>query len=154
MNDKEKSFLDRATDLTKDIKDYILSNNDWVYYFLNPLVESEGNKPLKNIVEEYPDEWDAYVDFEITDFNGSSVKICINIDEGYEEPTRLNRFIYLPNFAESVERNKKLYNGKINEIKIANIKEEIESCETRLALKKAELNDLLNKEKHRKENKL
>lgn len=147
MTEIESNFLERATDLLREVKDYIVSNKDWVFYFLNPLVESDTNSPLKNIVEEYPDEWDAYVDFEITDFNGSSVKICINIDEGYEEPTRLNRFIYLPNFAESVERNKKLYGGKLNEIKIANLKEEIESCEIRLALKKAELNDLLNKEK-------
>ena len=145
MTEIESNFLERATGLLREVKDYIVSNKDWVFYFLNPLTEM--STPLKNIVEEYPDEWDAYVDFEITDFNGSSVKICINIDEGYEEPTRLNRFIYLPNFAESVERNKKLYGGKLNEIKIANLKEEIESCENRLAIKKAELNDLLNKEK-------
>ena len=121
MNDKEKSFLNRATGLMKDIKDYILSNNDWVYYFINPLVESEVNKPLKDIVEQYPDEWEDYVDIEIEDFNGTSVKIMITVDDYSETPPCLHRFIYLPHFSETVERNKKLYSAKFNEIKVANL---------------------------------
>lgn len=146
MTEIESNFLERATVLMKEIKDYILSNNDWVYYFLNPLCDTGANKPLQNIVEEFPDEWEDYVDVQITDFNGSSVKICIEIDDGSECPTRLNRFIYLSHFSESVERNKKLNEGKINELKIANLKEEIESCKTRLELKEKELNELLGKQ--------
>lgn len=144
MNKIEKNFLERATKLMTDIRNYILSNNDWVYYFLNPLCDIGDNKPLQNIVEEFPDEWEDYIHMQITDFNGSSVKIYIEIDDCSECPTRLNRFIYLPLFSESVERNKKLNEGKINELKIANLKEEIESCKTRLELKEKELNELLN----------
>lgn len=146
MTDIESNFLERATTLMTDIRNYILSNNDWVYYFLNPLCETDANKALRNIVEEFPDEWENYVDVQITDFNGSSAKICIEIDDCSECPIRLNRFIYLPHFFESVERNKKLNEGKINELKIANLKEEIESYKTRLELKEKELNELLNKQ--------
>jgi len=144
MNKIEEEFLDRATTLMTDIRNYILSNNDWVYYFLNPLFDTDANKPLKNIVEEYPDEWENYVNIQITDFNGSSAKICIEIDDCSECPIRLDRFIYLPHFSESVEKNKKLNEGNINEWKIANLKEEIASCKARLELKIKELKNLLN----------
>ena len=146
MNKIEEDFLGRARTLMRDIRNYILSNKDWVYYFLNPLCETDTNKPLQDILEEYPDEWKDFVDVEIIDFNGSSAKICIEVDDGSEYPISLNRFIYLPHFSESVEKNKKLNEGKINESRIANLKEEIESCKTRLELKEKELNELLNKQ--------
>jgi len=146
MNKFEEEFLDRGTSLIRDIKNYISSNKDWVYYFLNPLCDTDANKALRNIIEEYPVDWEDYVDFEILYFNGSTVKICIIIDDGSECPITLNRFIYLPNFSDTVERNKKVNEGKINELRIANLKEEIEYCKTRLELKEKELNELLGKQ--------
>lgn len=142
MTTVEEDFLERATTLMTDIRNYILSNNDWIYYFLNPLCDTDTNKPLQNIVEEYPDEWEDYVDVQITDFNGSSAKICIEIDDGSECPITLNRFIYLPHFSDSVERNKKLCEGKVNELKIANLKDEIENYKAILELKEKKLEEL------------
>ena len=143
MNKIEESIIERSSALMEDIREYILSNKNWIYYFLNPLSSSEANKPIENIINEFPFDWEDYIDVRINDFNGSSVKIAIKIDTGDEMPLSLNRFIYIPNFSDTIERNKKLMDGKINDIKIANLKEEIESCKNILAKKESELEKLL-----------
>lgn len=143
MNKIEESIIKRSSELMEDIRRYILSNKNWIYYFLNPLSSSDANKPIEDIIKEFPFDWEDYIDVNINDFNGSSVKIAIIIDTGDEMPISLNRFIYIPNFSDTIERNKKLMDGKIHDIKIANLKEEIESCKNRLVEKEAELEKLL-----------
>ena len=146
MNKIEESILKRSTELMKDIRNYILSNENWIYYFLNPLSSSDANKAIEDIIKEFPFDWEDYIDVQINDFNGSSVKIAIRIDTGDEMPLSLNRFIYIPNFSDTIERNKKLMDGKINDIKIASLKEEIESYKNILSEKEAELEKLLTDE--------
>ena len=143
MNNIEESILKRSSELMEDIRTYILSNENWVYYFLNPLSSSDANKPIEDIIKEFPFDWEDYIDVQINDFNGSSVKIIIRIDTGDEMPLSLNRFIYIPNFSDTIERNKKLMDGKINDIKIASLKEEIESYKNILSEKETELEKLL-----------
>lgn len=144
MNKIEESIINRSSELMEDIRRYILSNENWIYYFLNPLSQSDVNKPIEDLIKEFPFDWEDYINVQINDFNGSSCKITIEIDTGDEMPLGLTRFIYIPNFSYTIERNKKLMDGKINDIKIANLKEEIESYKNSLAEKEAELEKLLN----------
>lgn len=146
MNTTEELILERSSELMKDIRNYILSNENLIYYFLNPLSSSDANKAIEDIIKEYPFNWEDYIDADIIDFNGSSVKISIKIDEGDEMPISLTRFIYIPHFSETIERNKKLMDGKINDIKITSLKEEIESYKNILSEKEAELEKLLTDE--------
>lgn len=60
-------IIDETGGLIDKINRFILSNNDWIFYFLNPLVNSDANKSIENIVKEFPDEWEDYVDLEIYD---------------------------------------------------------------------------------------
>ena len=146
MNNIEESIIERSSSLMDDIREYILSNKNWIYYFLNPLSSSEANKPIEDIIKEFPFDWEDYIDIRINDFNGSSAKIAIYIDEGDETPLSLNRFIYIPHFSDTIERNKKLMDGKINDIKITSLTEEIESYKNILAEKETELEKLLTNE--------
>ena len=54
------------------------------------------------------------------------------------------RAIFLCNFEDTINRNMKIYNGKLNELRIENIKEDIERYKKCLADKEAELNKLLS----------
>ena len=65
------------------------------------------------------------------------------IDDDYETPIRLNRFINIEHFSDIIERNKKLIAGKINGIKITKLKEDIEFYKNILGEKQAELKNLL-----------
>ena len=143
MNKTEESIVKRSIDLMNDIYRYIVSNENWIYYFLNPLVESESNKPIKDIINRFPSNWIDYIDIQIVEFNASTVKVIIEIDDDYETPIRLTRFINIEHFSDIIERNKKLINDKINGIKITKLKEDIEFYKNILGEKEAELENLL-----------
>lgn len=143
MNKIEKSIIERSSKLMEDISRYILSNENWIYYFLNPLVQSESNKPIEDIIKRFQSNWLDYIDIEIIEFNASTVKVIIEIDDDYETPIRLTRFIDIEHFSEIIERNKKLINNKINDIKITKLKEDIEFYKSILGKKQTELKNLL-----------
>lgn len=143
MNKIEKSIVERSYKLMEDIRNYILSNENWIYYFLNPLVQSESNKSIEDIINRFPSNWIDYIDIQIINFNASTVKVIIEIDDDYETPIRLTRFINIEHFSEIIERNKKLINDKINDIKITKLKEDIEFFKSILGEKQTELENLL-----------
>lgn len=143
MNKTEESIVKRSIDLMNDIYRYIVSNENWIYYFLNPLVESESNKPIEDIINRFPSNWIDYIDIQVINFNTSTVKVIIEIDDDYETPIRLTRFINIEHFSDIIERNKKLINNKINGIKITKLKEDIEFYKNILGEKEAELENLL-----------
>ena len=143
MNKTEESIVKRSIDLMNDIYRYIVSNENWIYYFLNPLVESESNKPIEDIINRFPSNWIDYIDIQVIYFNASTVKVIIEIDDDYETPLRLTRFINIEHFSDIIERNKKLINDKINGIKITKLKEDIEFYKNILGEKEAELENLL-----------
>lgn len=143
MNKIEKSIVERSYKLMEDIRNYIVSNENWIYYFLNPLVQSESNKSIEDIINRFPSNWIDYIDIQIIDFNASTVKVIIEIDDDYETPLRLTRFINIEHFSDIIERNKKLINDKINGIKITKLKEDIEFYKNILGEKEAELENLL-----------
>ena len=143
INKKVEDLLNRSQSIINDIREYILSNKNWVFYFLNPLVKTGKNDLLKQTIEDYPDEWEDMIDIVVHNFNGSSAEININIDNGTETPDTLKRFIFLASFDEIVDRNVKLYGGKINEYRIANLREQISNYKKYLAEAEDELNKLL-----------
>ena len=143
MNKTEKSIIERSLKLMEDIRNYILSNENWIYYFLNPNVESEENKYIEDIINRFPSNWLDYIDIEVVNFNRATVKVIIEIDDDYETPIRLNKFIDIEHFSDIIERNKKLINDKINGIKITKLKEDIEFYKNILGEKEAELEKLL-----------
>lgn len=143
MNKIEKSIVERSYKLMEDIRNYILSNENWIYYFLNPLVQSESNKSIEDIINRFPSNWIDYIDIQIINFNASTVKVIIEIDDDYETPIRLTRFINIEHFSEIIERNKKLINNKINNIKITKLNEDIEFFKSILGEKQTELENLL-----------
>lgn len=143
MNKTEESIVKRSIDLMNDIYRYIVSNENWIYYFLNPLVQSESNKSIEDIINRFPSNWLDYIDIQVINFNASTVKVIIEIDDDYETPIRLTRFINIEHFSEIIERNKKLINDKINGIKITKLKEDIEFFKSILGEKQTELENLL-----------
>lgn len=130
MTLKEKELKEKVTTLIDEIEDYISSNSDWVYYFMNPF--EEGNEYLFDCMKAYQDNWKEYISFRIISITTCSVTITINILDETELGINLNRRIYLPKFAEIVERNKKLYDGKFNEIRIKQVESDIVILRNRL----------------------
>lgn len=147
MNKIEESIVNRSIDLMNDIYRYIVSNEDWIYYFLNPFLnpfmKPESNKPIEDLINRHPSDWLDYAYIQVVNFNASTVKVIIEIDDDYETPIRLTRFINIEHFSDIIERNKKLMGGKINDIKTTKLKEDIKFFKSILGEKEAELEKLL-----------
>ena len=140
------TFVEKIGNLISEIDKYIRSNEDWVFYFLNPLAGTDGaNKPLFDCMKEHPEDWEEYIDFVIIDINTTNVRISINIDDNSDFGIELKRYIFLPHFEESVARNKKIYDGHYDEIKIKNLEDDINELKSILGKKKAELAKLKRK---------
>lgn len=140
MTQKEKDLMTRSIELVSDITEYINSNPDWIYYFLNPL--AGGNEEIFDCIEEHPDDWEDYIDFEIANISGSSMQIKIHIDDYTDCGLVFARYINILNFEETVKRNKMLYDGKMNEIRKKNTKEDIARLKEALQKKEEELKKL------------
>ena len=142
MTQKEKDLVTRSTELVSDITTYIASNPNWIYYFLNPL--AGGNEELFDCIEEHPDDWEDYIDFEISNVCGSSMQIKIHIDDYTDCGLVFPRYINILNFEETVKMNKMLYDGKMDEIRKEGIKEDIARLKETLQKKEEELKKLEN----------
>ncbi len=140
MNDKEKDLESRITNLTRAITNYIDSNPNWIYYFLNPL--AGGNEELFDCIKEYPDNWKDYIDFELANISGSFIQIKIHVDDYTDYGLVFPRYINLLNFEETIKRNKMLYDGKMDEIRRKNIEEDITRLKDILNKKEEELKKL------------
>ena len=140
MTQMEEKLAKKIGDLFNEVEEYIASNPDWVYYFLNPLCG--GNEELFECMKENPGGWEDYISFTVTNMNSGSVSIAINIDDGSELGICLKRYIYLPNFSETVNRNKKLYEGNLISCQLSNLKEDIDRLKEILKEKEDKVKEL------------
>lgn len=140
MTNKEEELITRGSELISDITNYLVSIPNWIYYFLNPI--AGGNEELFDCIEDHPDDWEDYIDFYISNINGSIVQIKIHINDYTDCGITLSRYINLFNFGETVEKNKMLYDGKLYEIRKQNIEEEIIRLKDALNKKEEELKNL------------
>lgn len=146
MNNTELALADNVSEIINSVKEYISSNEDWVFYFLNPLTESGGNEPLEECVREHPNDWSDYVTFTVNSLTNSFVQISIIIDDNSDDGIELKRYIHILTFEDTVSRNKKLFDGKFKELKMENIKESIIRLKQLLSEKEKELNELEKEE--------
>lgn len=141
----EENLTKKIGDLINEVEEYIASNPDWVYYFLNPL--GSGNEEICKCMTEHPDDWEDYILFSVINMSSASLTIDINIDDGSELGICLKRYIYLPIFSETVNRNKKLYEGNLISSRLSNLKEDIDRLKEILKEKEDKVKELegLNK---------
>ena len=144
METKTNELIERSNELMKDIADYIKSK-EWPYYFLAPHLANGSNKPIYNIMRDFPDSWSEYLEIVVISFNGTSIKVSIPIDEGDGNVINLDRYIFLSTFEKTIEMNKSLIGGAFNEVRINNLKEDIENLKKVICEKEKELNELVNK---------
>ena len=148
MTEFEDKITNEIQRLFNLINNYISLNEDWIFYFLSPLTDSETNKELFDFVKDYPDSWKNYASIEVEEIFGSFVRACIIIDDDDNDvPITINRNIFLPNFNEKVANNKKLWNYSFKDAKIKMLNEDIAELKKKLETKEKELEELNKEEK-------
>jgi hypothetical protein len=118
--------IQATTGLIQSVEDYILGNPDWLYYFVNPKLEtpSTPNAPLYKIIKEHPECWKEYVDLRVTAIAPSFAEVLL---QGVGYDVNLKRYINIEHFDETVARIKSLYKKDedfVNNV-VKNIKDEI-----------------------------
>ena len=91
MNTIENELMEKTRDLIEKVDNYIKSNKDWVFYFLNPI--AGGNNELFACMKEHPNDWNEYIDFTIINVSTSYVSITINIDDGSEYGLEIKNYM-------------------------------------------------------------
>lgn len=133
-------LLNRCEELCDDIKKYIMSNKDWIYYFLNP--SAKGNEELFNLVKIYPDVWEDIIDIKIKVVSENYVIVNLIADGDYFDDFNLERTIVLSAFETTVERNKMMCEGKLNRIRIDSLREEINALKDTIKEKEEKIKKL------------
>ena len=130
-----KKMAYKCYEVINEVKKYILSNNDWIYYFM---IDSKGdNEKIFQIMEEHPTEWKEYINLEVYSINPSGiVQVALLIDDDTEYGAQLSRYIHISHFSEDVEKNKLKYQGDINKYMKENIQREITHLEQQIEEKK------------------
>lgn len=106
MNNTIRNIIGKCSNLLNEIKEYILSNDKWLYYFI-------ANNAVFDLLVEHPDDWSPYVELRVESFSSTSVYVEIMIlDESKEVDKDLFRYLSFPGFEEQTLR---LYNEYHND---------------------------------------
>ena len=132
----EEKLIEKIDDVFREVREFILSEKDWVFYFANPILDGGANQPLYDLIREYPTEFRDMVDLKVKHIERGLVRVTIEIDADES----LNRWINLSMFRHTVAKNKLLYEKGL-------VKYEIEEVEKRIL----ELKDALKKSEDRLE---
>ena len=132
----EEKLIEQIDDVFREVREFILSEKDWLFYFTNPILDGGANQPLYDLMREYPESFRDMVDLNVKHIERGLVRVTIEIDADES----LNRWINLSTFRDTVARNKLLYEKGL-------LKYEIEDLEKRIA----EMKDALRKSEDRLE---
>ena len=141
-------IIKRTEEILKDIKEYILANPDWIFYFIptssNPKVNEMG-EAFKEFILEHPNDWEEWVDLEVTGFNGVTAKVYVTLDDESDFPPKYEKYILLTTLYQNAEFNKKAMMGEFNEIRIKELNNVISYHEEELKKAKEELEKIQSK---------
>lgn len=129
--------------LMQSVEDYILGNPDWLYYFVNPKLDTplSPNATLYKILKEHPDCWEEYVDLRVTAIAPSFAEVLL---QGVGYDVNLKRYINIEHFTETVAHIKSLYKKDgdfVNSI-VNSIKDEIAAHEIAIRALEQKLQNL------------
>lgn len=134
----EDELTDRSYKLIRNIEEYILSNEDWPYYYLS--TDMNVNTALLELIKDHPRDYEDYINFKVNSVHRGSVSVIITLDD--DNNTTMNRWLNLATFEEAVERNKKLVEGRVKELQIEELKAEIKYHQEEMAKKEKYLKEL------------
>lgn len=140
-------LIKKSEELNRNVKEYILANPDWLYYFIPNDAHfdskaKEKGKVFKEFILEYPDEWRDRIDLEVSWYNGVTAKVYITLDGDEECPPCYDRCIVLNNLHYNAKYNKMAMEGQLNEARINDLKDVISYHEEELQKAKEELEEL------------
>lgn len=113
-----KELIDRYCSLSHDIREYIVNTPHCIMYWI-------GNEEVQRFVEEYPDNYEDMFDIQVLSVS-QSPSVRITFHDHPDGVTNIVRFCNLPTFRDSANASWLKCNGKIKEMRIKELREELE----------------------------
>lgn len=120
-----KEFADRYNSLKHDIREYIVNTPHCIMYWIR-------NEEVQRFIEEYSDDYEDMFDIDVLSVS-LSPSIRITFDEHPDEVTNIVRFCDLLTFRDSVNESYLKWNGKIKEIRIENLNNDLKFYKRKVA---------------------
>lgn len=128
------NILENIEKLKKDIHDYILNTEHYIFNWIS-------NKEVQEFIKEYPDDYEDLIYLNIIDVN-ITPKIRICFEDHPNNVEYIERYTFLPTFKDSTKVKWLEWNGKIKEKQILTKEQEVEYFKKQLEKVEKELEEL------------
>lgn len=132
-----KNILSKIENVEKDILDYILNTEHYLFYWIS-------DKAVQNFIKEYPDDYEDRFYIIVINVSDSPI-IRIYFEDHPDEVEYIERYAVLSTFKNSTKARWLEWNGKVKEIQIAEKEKEIEYFKKKLEETEKELEELKRK---------
>ena len=140
MNNIEKQLIKHISNVFTDVKEYITSNENWIYYFID-------NKDVFQFLTKNPSNWKDEVNMKIEHIEHNLVKVAIRFEDENGEEIILKGNIILSNFEIRVKCNYIKMQEDILSYKIKEKEDELEYFEKRCKEVRKDIEDLKKQQK-------
>ena len=142
MDDKVIDIIEKSSNLLNIVREYILSNENWLYYFINK------NDFVFELLSDHPDDWTDYVELKVENCYPSMTYVRITIFDNYgDEKSIFARYVSLPGFNSETLRLYNEYHENAILKAIKDKRKELEYFESKAIQARKELEELENKKK-------
>ena len=142
IENNAKDIMMKSSDLLKIVREYILSNKNWLYYFINK------NDFVFELLSDHRDDWIDYVDLKVENCSGANAYVDITIvDDFGDDKCVFARYVSLPGFEGETLRLYNEYHENAIEKAIKDKRHELEYYESKSEHVRKELEELENKKK-------
>ena len=120
-----KELIERYSSLSYDVREYIVNTPHCIMYWI-------GNEEVQRFIEEYPDDYEDMFDIQVLSVS-TSTSVRITFHDHPDGVTNIVRYCVLPTFRDSVNASWLRWNGKVKELRIENLREELEYFKRKVA---------------------
>lgn len=128
-------ILDNITSIKRNIREYIISTEHWIFYWISV-------PEVKEFIEAFPETYEECVDISVEEINDVSQAIRISFYDHPNEVESIKRNIILRTFRDAVNVNWKKWKGEWKDLLIKEKEEAIEYYKKRIDEVNKELENL------------
>ena len=118
-------LIERYCSLNDDIRDYIVNTPHCIMYWI-------GNEEVQRFIEEYPDDYEDMFDIRVLNVS-TSPSVRITFHDHPDGVMSIERYCVLSTFRDSVNASWLKWNGKVKELRIKELREELEYFKRKVA---------------------
>ena len=135
MNETAKSIINVSSALFKSIREYILSNKNWLYYFV-------ADKEVFLLIYEHPDDWADYVELKIESLKECAAYVTVDLGDEYGDFVTVKRWVTISTFEMEVDREYRRYKDNALSHLLKEKEDELKFFQSRVDEVKKQINKL------------